>query len=371
MLAQQNNLPKLLKSASFRIILPAYTQIQPQDISKIKTRNWLVPGEKTIIFIEVKNCVGSMDAFLFYCTIVDLQKTPNPPEPANYVPVGGLIPNYTLPNIQSFKTPDGILYFPIRLTVPLTCAQNVSLDAFCLRETEPVSKLKCFSFSPFKIYKTLNFTPQSMVVSINVNVNFPQQWTDSVSILSAALKFNEKIVSETDFSQKIAIISTADTSLQIYDGDIVTCVFALKPLNDLGGSAMANLPLVFNLTWRADGSDYVSSFQFQSGTQPSDLVITAPSVKADLLKNSRMPITISSVGAALPRSVTLNFGSGNIQPMTRSIKLDFTSESTVKIIDYNFIPLVSGHHELDISAECDGKILRPLFPIFVEVSKHE
>lgn len=210
-----------------------------------------------------------------------------------------------------------------------------------------------------------------MVVSINVNVNFPQQWTDSVSILSAALKFNEKIVSETDFSQKIAIISTADTSLQIYDGDIVTCVFALKPLNDLGGSAMANLPLVFNLTWRADGSDYVSSFQFQSGTQPSDLVITAPSVKADLLKNSRMPITISSVGAALPRSVTLNFGSGNIQPMTRSIKLDFTSESTVKIIDYNFIPLVSGHHELDISAECDGKILRPLFPIFVEVSKHE
>lgn len=371
MLAPQSNIHKILKSASFRIILPAYTQIQPKDISTIKTRNWLVPGEKTIIFIEVKNCIGSMDSFSFYCSIVDIQKTPQPQEPPNYVNVGGLIPNYTVPNIQSFKTPEGILYFPIRLSVPLNCASNISLDAYCLRETDPVSKLRCFAFFPFKIYRSLNFTPQSMVVSINVNVTFPTQWTDSVSIVSASLKFNEKIVSETDFSQKIAIISTSDTAYQIYDGDVVSCVFALKPLNDLGGCAMSNLPLVFNLAWRADGSDYVSTFPFQAGTQPSDLVITAPSVKAELLKNSRMPITISSVGATLPRSITLNFGSGNIQPMTRSIKLDFTVDSSVKIIDYNFIPLVSGHHELDISADCDGKTLRPLFPIFVEVSKHE
>ena len=360
---------KLTKYGTFRIILPENLQDIPEDISQTKTRDWIVPGEQTFVFIEVKNCLNSPDSFSFYCNTVKDKDQPHE-ETENSVPQTNLIRNYNYPNPTISKSKDGAIYFPTRLTVPIEFPKTMTIGVYSFGTSEPLAQLVCFTLMPFSVSRYIDLTPQSMIISFMIKVSLPEEWKEKVTILSASLKFEEKLVSEKELSQNIAIISTNDLNTEVDDGDIINSAFALKPLNDEGGSAMAHLPLVFHILWKAIGNEFTSVFSLTAGSGDNDLVIVAPSAKVELLKSARMPITLTNMGGPVPRTVTLHFPAGNIQPMTKSTTIEFTEEEKkVKVIDFRFIPLVSGHHLIDITAETEYKILKPLFPIYVDVFK--
>ena len=361
---------RLTQYGNFRIILPENLQNLPEDISQVKTRDWLVPGEKTILFIEVKNCLNSADSFSFYCNVINNQDQ-NITEPEeNFLPENNLIRNYNLPNAIISKSNDGTIYFPTRVTVPLEFPKTMTISVYCFSTSgEPLAKLVCYTLMPFSVFRSLDVTPQSLIVSFKINASLPEQWKEKLMILSASLKFEEKLITQKELSQNIAIISTNDVKTEICDGDVITAAFALKPLNDLGGSGMSNLPLVLHILWKAIDNEYTSVFSLSAGSKGSDLVIIAPSAKVELLKSARMPITLTNISNQLPRKVTLHFRAGGIQPMTKSTTIEFNEEENVKVFDFGFIPLVSGHHLIDITAEVEGQILKPLFPIYVDVYK--
>lgn len=359
----------LTKNGNFRILLPVDMHSINNDISQLKTRNWLVPGEKSIVLIEVKNCLDPPDSFSFYCNVTRMS-CPQKEHSTKCIQMKSLIPNYSLPVVETIKADDGTIYVPARITVPTDPASTLIIGAYCFGSNrETIASLTCFSFMPFRIMKSIDYTPQSMIVSFKIDVNFPSEWKYNVSIMSATLKFDEKKITETNLAQNIAIISTNDTKIDVFDGDTIKTVFALKPMSDVGGAEMSNLPMVLHLAWRALSNDYSSVFALDNYCRSSDLVITAPTVRVKLLENARIPITMTCVRGDLPKEVTVNFGANRIQPMTKSMKVVFTNEEKVKVINFGFIPLVSGQHELDISAESEGAVLKPLFPIFIDVTK--
>ena len=363
---------KLTKYGTFRIILPENLQNIPEDVAQTKTRDWIVPGEQTIVFIEVKNCLNSPDSFSFYCNTVK-EKDQVHEETENSVQQTNLIQNYNFPTPKITKSKDGAIYFPTRLTVPIEFPKTMTIGVYSFGTSgEPLAQLICFTLMPFSVSRFIDLTPQSMIISFMINVNFPEEWREKVTILSASLKFEEKLVSEKELSQNIAIISTNDLHTEVYDGDVINSAFALKPLNDDGGSGMSHLPLVFHILWKAIDNEYTSVFSLTAGSGDNDLVIIAPSAKVELLKTARMPITLTNMGGKVPRKVTLHFPAGNIQPMTKSSTVEFNDDDEkVKVIDFRFIPLVSGQHLIDITAETEYKILKPLFPIYVDVYKQK
>ena len=362
---------RLTKDGTFRIILPENLDHIPENIAEVKTRDWLVPGEKTILFVEVKNCLNSPESFSFYCHIIkefdQLRE-----EQENEIKETNVIQIFNLTNIKTTKTKDGTIYFPTRLTVPLQFPKAMTIGIYCFgTHGEPLTQETFNILMPFTIYKTIDYTPQSMIISFKIKCAIPESCKETITLLSTSLKFDEKLIKEKQLSQHIAIISTNDIKTEVLDGDTISTAFALKPFNNVGGSALSYLPLMLQLLWKVNDNCYTSVFSFSTGRTKSDLVIVAPSAKVELLKSAKMPITVSNVKGKLPRDVTLHFGCGNIQPMTKSTTIHLTEGDEVKVIDFGFIPLVSGQHLIDISAEVEGQILKPIFPIYVDVYKDE
>ena len=98
----------------------------------------------------------------------------------------------------------------------------------------------------------------------------------------------------------------------------------------------------------------------------SNFVFTTSPVKTKLLERSRMQITVSNFSKKPARQLTISFSSEKLQAIKDSITIEFSREESVKIINFEFIPLACGKHKLEIIATADGKMFRPMFPNFIE-----
>jgi len=366
---QQTIPEQLLKGSQFQILLP----VNPNDISqsadKILCRDWLVPGERAMVFVVLTKSLSAIDCLSFYCTVADAEH----PLPIDFtpeqLPLSSINLTRTLPHIEKFKSIDDKMVFPVRITVPLSYSKEYIISAFCSCSVNPVASITCQSVMPFSVFWSKYMTSQSIIIVFSIKCSLPVKMNGCISISSYSLKFNEKMVSEIDYSQNIAIVPMGNPVNQIFDQDSLNVAFAIKPLNDIGSSRVSKLPLVFSFTWRVDGFDYTSSYTLFIGNEISDLVITAPTIEAKLFKESRIPITITSISNTKSRSLEFVFNSGCLQPMTKRATMILNESEQVKILDFKFIPLVSGKHEVDFIIHENEKKLKPMYPIQVNVVK--
>ncbi|OHT16319.1 hypothetical protein TRFO_41891 [Tritrichomonas foetus] len=359
---------ELTRDIPFKIIIPLSIPDEIKDVANLETRDWLVPGEKLIIFVEMGRCITSLDEFSFYCTVTDAEHTPQFKRRQRFLSLSSMSTKKHLPNLSTIKVDDGRMYFPVRIQVPNSTTRRYVVSAFCLRNTTPVTQLECYSLQPFIVTWSKHLTPQSIIVLLSIKCNIPENWKENIPISAANLKFNESAEDEQLFSKSIAIIKTADSSYTLSNGDVASVAFTLKPLSDEGAIRVSKMPLSFSISWKASEIEYVATFPFNVGKQKSDLVISAPMVKCELLKPSSIPLRITNMKNE-PRKVDLCFGSGKIQPMTKRQEIDFQGGFEAKSIEFGFIPLCIGEHKLKIWAEDGEDSIYPMFPICLSVEK--
>lgn len=367
---------------SSRIIVPFSVPAQFDDVVQLQTRDWVVPGEILVIFIEINRCLSSIDEFSFYCSVTDTESSAKLKSNPNFVPLTSIS---TRPPIRSQlnikKMKDGRVYYPVKIQVPIFQTKKYLISAFCLRNPDPIATCECFSLQPFSVIWSRHLTPQSVIVQFQVNCKLPEidRWKrTSISIESANLKFSESAEDEPAFTSSVAIIKTSETSFSVSDGDSISLAFILKPLSDDGAVRIAKMPLTFTLAWIApsivpiEGNQmqYIANFSFNAGYQQADLVISAPMTKCELLKPSSIPLRITSMPSTTePRTVDICFDSGKIQPMTKSQQIHFKGGYEAKTIEFGFIPLCIGEHKLKIWAKSGDDIIYPMLPICLSVEK--
>jgi hypothetical protein len=102
---------QLSKDVTFRVILPLSIP------DTIPTRNWLVSGEKTLVFIATSPCLASLEDFSFYCTVSNSEH-PSTTEPDVSLRPTAVSLRHPLPVIAPFRLPDNRFMFPVRIQVP-------------------------------------------------------------------------------------------------------------------------------------------------------------------------------------------------------------------------------------------------------------
>lgn len=377
---------ELTKNVSFRILVPLSIPSEIGDVRDLPTRDWVVPGEKLILFVEMSRFISNLDEFSFYCAITDTDSSPQYKRNPNFIPLSSISTKQHLPgNLGTLKMKDGRTYFPSRIQVPNSRTNKFQISAFCLRNPDPVASFECYALQPFTVCWDRYLTPQSVIVQLSVLFHFPndEKWKDkSIEISATNLKFSESAEDEPLYTSSIAIIKTSESSFNLSNGDSASIVFVLKPLSDDGAIRVAKMPLTFTISWTAPivtevkeskyQIDYVSTFPFNVGCQQADLVISAPMIKCELLKPSSIPLRITNMpstgsNSSQPRTVDICFGSGKIQPMTKRQEIQFSGGYETKSIEFGFIPLCVGEHKLKIWAEIGKDIIYPMFPIFLSV----
>ena len=367
--------------AVFSILLPSYTQTQPKDIDNMSTRTWVVPGEKVLIYIKVENYKSSYDSFSFFCSTIECNKrtfqkqtTQNSSEVNEHIDHDQVlhtkvITNSNIPNASPFRTSATTLYFPMKMTIPITDDSEVTIGAFAARGEEPITTLKCKTIHPFIIRKKLIYTPQNYIISLRCNVSLPEDFTENVSLLSTQLKCNENIISSYDIASNICIISPAEYNAPIANGDELSFVFTVKALDELGASMLAALPLSLFIQWRVSSLDFTTIYPFStsdydpslrcadqnaSSSLLSNIIISVNDAECDIMQKTVIPVTITKLDdkiKACDKSMKLSFECNEIQPDfdTFNFSIDeLTSQQ--KVINFSFIPLVCGKHKLSIYA---------------------
>ena len=364
---------ELIKDVKFRIVIPHTNPGDDDDISSIRTRDWLVPGEKLIVFVEMGRTISTFDEFSFYCTVTDSEHTPQSPQtPKNesLLNLSLAITKKPLPYTPHIRKQDGKMYFPVRVQVPRTPSRSFIVSAFCLRNSTAVAQCECFSLFPFKVQRRVNMTPQSNVFQFSITCQLPEKWDKPIPISATNLKFNEAYEKEPAFTSSIAIIKTSESNFLLNNGEEASVAFILKPLSDDGAFLISSMRLSFWIYWSADGIEYIYTYRFTIGAQEADLAISAPMVKCQLLKPSSIPLRIINKSKEA-RKVDLCFGSGKIQPMTKRQEIEFGGGYEAKSVEFGFIPLCCGEYILKIWAEIGDKTVAPQFPICFSVEKTE
>jgi hypothetical protein len=100
------------------------------------------------------------------------------------------------------------------------------------------------------------------------------------------------------------------------------------------------------------------------GNREADLVISAPLMLCKLLKPSVLLLRITR-----KRAVKICFGNSEIQPMMKSRKVAFESGEEGIVIEFGFIPLAVGEHQLQMWAKEGEKRITPMFPLCLSVQK--
>jgi hypothetical protein len=358
---------KLCQGVSFSIKLPLCVT-KPMDFDNIRTRNWLVPGEKALVLIEASPSLSSLDAFSFYCTVTDPKRTAHTEkQPDCVLPVSVALRD-PLPTIAPFRMADNRMIFPVKIQVPLLDSKHFVISAFCLRNAAPADLLTVFALQPFYVTWHRYLTPQSLVVRLLIKCNLPPEWKTCIPITSTSLKLNESVRGQSDFGLSIAIIGSGIETTELSDGDVFSVAFSLKPLSDEGAMRLGNLSLIFRMGWSADGKEYSSLFLLQVGEEPADFVISAPMIECELLRSSVMPIRVTNMNGK-SRKVKLCFGSGKVESLMNSCELDFKEGEQTKSVEFEFIPLCAGEHQLKIWGEDGDKKIVPLLPICLSVHK--
>lgn len=361
---------QLTKGVSYSIVLPVLAS-KKVDIDHVATRTWLVPGEKAVVYIVTTPSLSPLEAFSCYCTVTNSEYTAHTEQVANRLQVASVSVKEETPDMEPFRLPDNRMVFPVRIQVPVIQSRGFFISVFCLRNTNPEpNPLQCFCMQPFSVHWKKFLTPQSVIIQFEISCVLPEEWSDPIKITSADLKFSEKASDESELTSSIAIIRSAETSCDLLDRDCVSVAFSLKPLSDIGAMKIAKIPLVFRVTWKAGEKEITSSFPLNVGEETADLVISAPMIKCELLKPSVMPLRITNMRKGV-RKALLCFGSGRIQPMMKNCEIVFEDGEEAKSIEFGFIPLSVGEHQLKIWAEEDGKTVEPMFPICISVHKPE
>lgn len=375
-MSEQHYLNKLqtTNKLGYKLYLPAHITSQPTDIESIEQRDWVVPGEKALVLIEVSNSLSSFDTFNFYCIVSDSEHSSLSKKGDNILTATSLSLTPQSDTITNFKTKDGKMIFPIRIHVPISRASNLYISAFCLRGERQVALLECHSLQPFIVSWNRFITPQSIIIQFTVQCNLINGWNQEIPISQANLKFDESHPEEYKYTQSIAILRTAENNYKLKNGDQLSLAFSLKPLSNEGAIRLAEMPLILSLEWKAPLNDgeflqYLSTFPFKVGNDKSDLVISAPLINAELLKPSLMPLRITNMRDD-SRKIKICFGTGKIQPMSKSYLIEFEPNES-KTIDFGFIPLCAGEHKIKLWVDEDEKIIKPMFPICLSVKKSE
>lgn len=370
MSSQYNVNVRLTQNVSYTIILPALGSKQV-DIDSVATRDWLVPGEKTVVYVVTSPSLSPLEAFSCYCTVTDSEHTAHTERVPNQLVVASVAVKEPAPDMAPFRLPDNRMVFPVRIQVPAIQPRRFLISAFCMRKTEPEpNPLTCFCLQPFSILWKRFLTPQSVIIQFSIECILPSEWRDPVEVVGTELKFSESASDESELTSSIAIIRSAETKCQLSDHDCLSVAFSLKPLSDRGAMKIAKIPLVFMVSWKAGEKEITSSFPLKVGEETADLVISAPMIKCELLKPSVMPLRVTNMRKGV-RKVLLCFGSGRIQPMMKNCEVVFEEGEEAKSIEFGFIPLSVGEHQLKIWAEEDGRTVAPMFPICISVHKPE
>lgn len=358
---------------TFRLILPMTNLKNKGDISTVKTRDWLVPGEKVILYIEIEN-LSVYDYYSYNCAITLYEEENNhasdqDEKKSELLEISSLVPSFSSQSFEEFKNDSGLLYVPISISCPVKRCQYLDINLY-YNNTEIKASLRCKMLIPFTIYKNYYYAPQSIIMSFKIYCNFPG-FNEDIFISSSSLRFDENAITGMNHFNDIIIVPSNDISQKVMNEDVFGVAYALKPLNDSGQALLNALPLLFQLTWRTLDNSYTFVYDIKANGEKSNFVITAPSVSTTLLKMSKMQLTIAAVGEDLPKVVKLLFGEDKVQPMESVMSLEFTERERVKSIDFLFIPLTTGQHELDVALEFNGKLTRPLLPVYINVCNSE
>jgi hypothetical protein len=109
-------------------------------------------------------------------------------------------------------------------------------------------------------------------------------------------------------------------------------------------------------------------FTVSTVDQETDLVISAPMISCELLKPSVLPIHITNIGKK-KRLLRLCFGCGEIQPMMKSRDVTFGEGDERSVVEFGFIPLAVGEHQLQIWAKEGDERIVPMCPLCLSVQK--
>ena len=66
----------LTQNVRFNILVPLTIPSEINDVQDLPTRDWVVPGEKLILFVEMNRFISNLDEFSFYCAITDTDSSP-------------------------------------------------------------------------------------------------------------------------------------------------------------------------------------------------------------------------------------------------------------------------------------------------------
>ena len=239
-------------NSSFRILLP---QTSPNtldfDIANMKLRNWVVPGETILIFIEISGSID--DEIRFHCIASDSENT----QPFSYGSDTLIQQSIThcqvFQNLSSFEQ-DNKIYFPVHVKVPNSRAEKFIISAFCYDILTPVTSIICNSVRPFDIMYKKYITQQSVLLEIIIKCRKREDWNFDILINNGNLRFDDSFYDEMNYSSSIAVINNFKeiNNYSIEDGDELSLAYSLKPLNDFGAKNINNLHVIFSLEWNVD-----------------------------------------------------------------------------------------------------------------------
>ena len=143
----------------YQLLLPMDPFTLPNDRARFRPRDWVLSGERVLLFLEVHNIVGHGEPFPFLCGSINCNirdprvVTINRPQmtrcssvssvttkpssaPENHhesvIPmfIERLTSSESLPNPVPIYENDGTSYFPVKFTIPLTQDDHITIGAF-------------------------------------------------------------------------------------------------------------------------------------------------------------------------------------------------------------------------------------------------
>lgn len=263
-------------NVEYRIILPADPTKcdNAREIQNAKIRDWVIPGEKILIFVETKNCLNAPDTFSFYCTVVDAEHVDSLSSISDELLPSSLSTKKSIPDLpQYFSSPNGIFYFPIRVTVPRSRSSSFNICLLLPHQADPISQMQCASLNPFSIKWHPIVASQSTILQFLIETTLPSSTQifhlPDIYPTGLSLHFDER-VSSMDYHKSIAIIETSRISFPVEvvsNGDLFSIAFTLKPLSNAGAKLISYAPLSLTLTWTADDVEYFTEYHFISTFQ--------------------------------------------------------------------------------------------------------
>jgi hypothetical protein len=259
--------------------------------------------------------------------------------------------------------------FPVRIKVPHSQLSGFLISPLCFGNPSNMQgSLMCFSLQPFSVVWHRFLTPQSVVIQFAIRCTLPDGWTTPIAVAGSSLKFSESAPGEPELASSIAIIPMGSAECALRNGDVLSVAFSLRPISDLGAIRIARLPLSFAISWAAEKNDYVSMFAVSLFEEDADLIISTPMTRCELMKQSVLPLRITNM-CDRSRTIKLCFGSGAVQPMMKDRELIFEPGDEGKVVEFGFVPLAVGEHNLNIWGEEKGRKIFPMFPICLSVQK--